>query len=301
MSIYVKNLTKIYGKQEAVSNLEFEAKKGEIVGFLGPNGAGKSTTMKITTGFLPPSTGSVEVCGIDVTKHTLEARNKIGYLPEHNPLYKDMYVHESLRFTGSIYGLGGKALRDRVHEMVEITGLTKEQHKKIGALSKGYRQRVGLAQALIHNPEVLILDEPTSGLDANQVIEMRKLITSLGKDKTVVFSSHIMSEVEAICNRVVIINLGKKVADGTFENLKQGERLQRIETEFEKEVNVNLFKELEGVERAEKSGKRITIYSKNAPALRREIIRLAALNDLPLVELKLHRGSLEEVFRELTK
>lgn len=219
MSLQVQELTKIYGGQKAVDNISFSIQKGEIVGFLGPNGAGKSTTMKIATTYLPPTSGSVWVEGINVEERPIEVKKVIGYLPEHNPLYLDMFVHEYLQFVGSVYGLKGSNLKRRVQELVEMCGLTREQNKRIEALSKGYRQRVGLAQALIHSPQVLILDEPTSGLDPNQILEIRKLIKDISRDKTVIFSTHIMQEVEALCDRVIIINKGKIVADDLLENL----------------------------------------------------------------------------------
>ena len=222
MSIKIQNLSKVYGTQRAVDDISFEVARGEIVGFLGPNGAGKSTTMKILTGYVPATDGSAEVNGFDVKTSPMQVKSSIGYLPEHNPLYLDMYVREFLEFTGSLYGLKGKTLQIKVAETIEMVGLGLEKHKKIGQLSKGYRQRVGLAQALIHNPDVLILDEPTTGLDPNQLIEIRDLIKSVGKNKTVIFSTHIMQEVEAICDRVVIINRGKIVANGTLSELKQG-------------------------------------------------------------------------------
>jgi ABC-2 type transport system ATP-binding protein len=222
MSIKVQNLSKVYGTQRAVDNISFEVNKGEIIGFLGPNGAGKSTTMKILTGYIPATEGTAEVNGFDVKTDPMKVKAIIGYLPEHNPLYLDMYVKEFLDFAGSLYGLKGRTLQIKIDETIERVGLGLEKHKKIGQLSKGYRQRVGLAQALIHNPDVLILDEPTTGLDPNQLIEIRDLIKNVGKDKTVIFSTHIMQEVEAICDRVVIINRGKIVADSTLSNLKKG-------------------------------------------------------------------------------
>lgn len=229
MSIRIQHLTKLYGAQKAVNDISFDVKPGEIMGFLGPNGAGKSTTMKITTGYLSATSGSVEVCGFDVAKQSMEVRRSIGYLPEHNPLYTDMYIKEFLRFVGALYGLKGEKLRQRVSEMIEICGLGLEQNKKIGQLSKGYRQRVGLAQALIHNPPVLILDEATTGLDPNQILEIRTLIKSVGKEKTVLFSSHIMQEVEAICDRAVIINRGQVVANRTLADLRnEGKPLEEV-------------------------------------------------------------------------
>lgn len=222
MSIKVQNLSKVYGTQRAVDNISFEVSKGEIIGFLGPNGAGKSTTMKILTGYIPATEGTAEVNGFNVQTSPMQVKSNIGYLPEHNPLYLDMYVKEFLDFAGSLYGLKGRALQLKIDETIERVGLGLEKHKKIGQLSKGYRQRVGLAQALIHNPDVLILDEPTTGLDPNQLVEIRDLIKHVGKDKTVIFSTHIMQEVEAICDRVVIINRGQIVADSTLSEIKKG-------------------------------------------------------------------------------
>lgn len=220
MSISVKSLTKIYGSQKAVNDISFELNKGEVVGFLGPNGAGKSTTMKIITGYLPPSNGTAIVCGFDILKEPMEVRKRVGYLPEANPLYYDMYVREYLEFSAGIHKLG-KATKSKIEDMIEMTGLNIEAHKKIGTLSKGYKQRVGLAQAMLHDPEVLILDEPTSGLDPNQLAEIRDLIIRIGKEKTVLLSTHIMQEVEAMCSRAVIINRGNIVADDTITALKQ--------------------------------------------------------------------------------
>ncbi|WP_428654844.1 ATP-binding cassette domain-containing protein [Runella sp.] len=229
MSIRIQHLTKVYGHQKAVNDVSFDVNRGEIVGFLGPNGAGKSTTMKITTCYLSATSGQVEVNGFDVAKHSMEVRRSIGYLPEHNPLYTDMYIKEFLRFVGALYNLKGETLTKRVSEMIDICGLGVEQRKKIGQLSKGYRQRVGLAQALIHNPPVLILDEATTGLDPNQIVEIRTLIKTVGKEKTVLFSSHIMQEVEAICDRVVIINRGQVVADRRLEDLQnEGKPLEVV-------------------------------------------------------------------------
>ncbi|MFM7852831.1 MAG: ATP-binding cassette domain-containing protein [Flammeovirgaceae bacterium] len=229
MSLRIQHLTKIYGSQRAVDDISFSINKGEIVGFLGPNGAGKSTTMKIATSYLPPTSGSVWVGDINVEDKPIDVKKIIGYLPEHNPLYLDMFVHEYLRFVGSVYGLHHTQLKNRVAEVVEMCGLSREQNKRIEALSKGYRQRVGLAQALIHNPEVLILDEPTSGLDPNQILEIRKLIKEISRNKTVIFSTHIMQEVQALCDRVIIINKGKIVADDTLENLlSQNNNLEEV-------------------------------------------------------------------------
>ncbi len=229
MSILVSQLTKQYGSQKAIDSLSFELRPGEIVGFLGPNGAGKSTTMKLLTGYLKPTGGRAVVNGHDLAHSAMQARRAVGYLPEHNPLYLDMYVREFLLFVGKLYGMKGKGLKTRVDEMVQLCGLSVEQHKKINQLSKGYRQRVGLAQALLHDPAVLILDEPTTGLDPNQLTEIRSLIRTAGADKTVLFSTHIMQEVEALCDRVIIINQGKIVADSPLATLRQrGESLEEI-------------------------------------------------------------------------
>lgn len=229
MSIVVNDLTKTYGSQKAIDSISFQVGSGEIVGFLGPNGAGKSTTMKILTGYIRASSGTAVVNRFDVSTQPIEARSSTGYLPEHNPLYQEMYIVEFLRFIGKIYGISGNALTHRVEEMIQLCGLERERHKKIGQLSKGYRQRVGLAQAFIHDPAVLILDEPTTGLDPNQLVEIRDLIRTLGRNKTVLFSTHILQEVEALCNRVIIINKGRIVADDTLSVLqKQGENLEAV-------------------------------------------------------------------------
>lgn len=227
MSISIQNLTKLYNEQKALDNVSLEINNGEIVGLLGPNGAGKSTMMKIITCFIPPTKGSVKVCGYDIFDNPMDVRKKIGYLPEHNPLYLDMYVREFLDFIAGVHGLG-KQKKERIEQMIEMTGLTKEVNKKIGTLSKGYRQRVGIAQAMIHDPEVLILDEPTSGLDPNQLVEVRDLIKNTGKDKTVLLSTHIMQEVEAVCDRTIIINNGQVVADDNTKHLASGQSLETI-------------------------------------------------------------------------
>lgn len=232
MSVIVSELVKQYGSQLAVNKVSFKANKGEIVGFLGPNGAGKSTTMKIATGYLPATSGSVTICGYDIAQQSYKARRQIGYLPEHNPLYLDMYVQEHLAFAGKLYGLKGNYLQRRIEEMIERCGLERERHKKAGALSKGYRQRLGLALALIHDPAVLILDEPTTGLDPNQIIEIRQLIASVAEHKTVILSTHIMQEVQAICHRVVIIHLGKVVADAPVNQLTAHASMEEIFRQF---------------------------------------------------------------------
>lgn len=302
MSLVVKNLLKQYGSQKAVNEISFRVEAGEIVGFLGPNGAGKSTTMKIATGYVPPTAGEVTVAGFDVTVDPLAVKKITGYLPEHNPLYTDMYVHEYLAFIGQLYGLGGKALKSRIQEMVELCGLTVEQNKKIETLSKGYRQRVGLAQALIHNPKVLILDEPTTGLDPNQILEIRSLIKNISKNKTVIFSTHIMQEVSALCDRVIVINKGELVADDSLTNLMklQGRSISLV-VEFEGDVNENELGAIAGVEKVSSmEGSKFRIYPKAGADVRPEVFRFAADRNLSLLGLKQEEGSLENIFRELT-
>ena len=297
MSVKVAGLIKIYGQQHAVDDISFIAQPGEILGFLGPNGAGKSTTMKVATGFIPPSEGSVEVCGIDVMSQPVEARRKIGYLPENNPLYLDMYVHEYLLFMASAHGLKGAKAKARVKEMVALCGLTKEQNKKIGMLSKGYRQRVGLAQALLHDPEVLILDEPTTGLDPNQLVEIRKLIKEISKNKTVIFSTHIMQEVKALCDRVVIINQGKIVADDTLQNL-MGNRVV-LKVEFESAVDVKKLSALGKVE--EKGANQFSVSSEAGKDLRSVLFKMAKEEDWVILSMSQETQELEEIFHQLTQ
>lgn len=305
MSIEVKNLTKEYASgQRAVDQISFTLKPGEIVGFLGPNGAGKSTTMKIATGYLPPTDGTVEVNGYDVRTASLEVRRNIGYLPEHNPLYLDLYIKEYLRFAGSLNGLSGQTLSRRITDIIELVGLSREQGKRIGQLSKGYRQRVGLAQALLHNPAVLILDEPTTGLDPNQLAEIRHVIREAGRDKTVLFSTHIMQEVEAICDRVVIINRGKIVADGSLNELRAtADDKLTVVAEFEQDlVNVDLLINLPGVERVDALGNgHYRIIAAAQTDLRAAIFRLAADRGLTLIGLKQESSTLEGIFRTLTQ
>jgi len=298
MSIEVKHLFKYYGDQAAVKDASFNIKSGEIVGFLGPNGAGKSTTMKIITGFISASSGDVSVCGIPVSVDTLETRKKIGYLPENNPLYLDMYVKEYLTFVAKIYKLDN--VKERVAEMVKRVGLEVEQNKKIGALSKGYRQRVGLAQAIIHDPEVLILDEPTSGLDPNQLVEIRSLIKQIGKEKTVMLSTHIMQEVEAICDRVIIINKGEIVADDKAGNLQLEKQHQTVYVEFEGDVTKSTLKKIVGVGKIEKVGEGWLLESSVEDDLRKAISRFAQEQDILTITLRQEEKSLEEVFKNLT-
>jgi ABC-2 type transport system ATP-binding protein len=300
MSIEVKNLSKFYGEQAAVKSISFSIKKGEIVGFLGPNGAGKSTTMKIITGFIPSSSGEVYVCDSLVDVDSLETRKKIGYLPENNPLYLDMYVREYLEFVGKIYKI--KNLKSRVDEMIQQVGLEAEQNKQIGMLSKGYRQRVGLAQAIIHDPEVLILDEPTSGLDPNQLVEIRELIKKIGKEKTVMLSTHIMQEVKAICDRVIIIKSGNIVADDKAENLQNEENMQVVFVEFDKTVTKNQLNKIAGVSKIESlDNNSWLIASTEDNDLRKSIVEFAQKNDLFTLTLRKEEKTLEEVFKELTK
>lgn len=299
MSISVKHLTKYYGEQAAVDNISFEAKKGEILGFLGPNGAGKSTTMKIITTFIPASEGEVEVCGLDINKHSLEVREKIGYLPEHNPIYLDMYVKEYLNFVGKIYKL--KNLKERVDEVIEMVGLQKEQHKITGALSKGYRQRVGLAQAIIHDPEVLILDEPTSGLDPNQLAEIRELIRRIGEKKTVMLSTHIMQEVEAICDRVIIINNGRLVANAKASELQSQEDSQVVYVEFDQAISRNRLAKMPKVSQVEKINETtFLVTSKDEEDLRKTIANYAHKEKLLILTIRKEEKSLEEVFKTYT-
>ena len=300
MSIEVKHLSKFYGEQAAVNDISFTINKGEIVGFLGPNGAGKSTTMKILTGFIPSTKGEVRICGLEVDVDSLETRKKIGYLPENNPLYLDMYVREYLEFVGSIYKVPN--LKQRVNEMIHQVGLEVEQNKKIGMLSKGYRQRVGLAQAIIHDPEVLILDEPTTGLDPNQLVEIRELIKRIGKSKTVMLSTHIMQEVSAICDRVIIIKQGKIVADDKAEDLQYEENKQVVYVEFEGEFSKNHLKKSDGITTIEKVGEHAwLIESDNSLDLRKFIAQYAQKNNLLVLTLRKEEKTLEEVFKELTR
>lgn len=301
MSIKVQNITKIYGTQKAVDDASFEIKSGEIIGFLGPNGAGKSTLMKILTCYIPQTSGKAEVCGFDVSEESLEVRKHVGYLPEHNPLYLDMYVKEYLSFIGGLHHIKNKAAR--VKEMIDMVGLQVEQNKKIGALSKGYRQRVGLAQALIHNPEVLILDEPTTGLDPNQLEEIRSLIREAGKQKTVMLSTHIMQEVEAVCDRVIIINNGKIVANDDTAFLQQSVIEKTVlRVEFDKEVSKNSLKKIEGVDEViHVEGNTWNIITRGDQDLRKDIFQHAVSNGLSVLAMQKEEKTLEEVFKQLTK
>ena len=299
MSIEVKNLFKYYGEQAAVRDVSFSVNKGEIVAFLGPNGAGKSTTMKIMTGYIPASSGEVYIGGIKVDIDELKTRQMIGYLPENNPLYVDMYVREYLEFVGRIYKV--KNLKARVAEMVHAVGLDVEQNKKIGALSKGYRQRVGLAQAIIHDPEVLILDEPTTGLDPNQLVEIRELIRQIGKQKTVLLSTHIMQEVEAICDRVIILSKGQIVADDKAKTLQQELEHQTVYVEFDSAVTKAQLAKIPNVSKVEVLDKGWLIESIAPEDLRKSVAQYAQAHNWLILTLNIEQKSLEEVFKELTK
>lgn len=301
MSIEVSHLTKIYDKQKAVDDISFKIGKGEIVGFLGPNGAGKSTTMKIITRFLLPTSGVAKVCGMDVARDPLAAKKKTGYLPESNPLYYDMYVKEYLQFIAGIYEVSG--LKEAVANALETVGIGGfEQNKKIGQLSKGYKQRVGLAAALIHNPEVLILDEPTSGLDPNQIVDIRNVIKEQGKNKTVLFSSHILQEVEAICDRIIIINNGNIVADNELSQMREIHHTDYVTVSFKEHVNEALLQSLDAAEAVTAlSDLQWKLSTKNADKLRKEILSTAIENNLNITSLSSERTDLETIFRSLTK
>ncbi len=310
MSIIVSNLSKMYGAQKAVNNISFSINKGEIVGFLGPNGAGKSTTMKMITGYLAADEGFAEVSGEKVSTNSLTTKKKIGYLPEANPLYFDMYVREYLEFVANIHEI--KNVAEAIEQAITTTGLTIEANKKIGQLSKGYKQRVGLAAALIHNPEVLILDEPTSGLDPNQIVEIREVIKSLGQDKTVLFSSHILQEVQAICDRVIIINKGNIVADDLLSNLQKGENeLAIVLVTFKETVNqewLDSFDNVSGIENVKMPAERAKgeiashykIQTNNPDSIKKQLLELSLKNNLNIVSLQSESNSLEDIFRSLT-
>ena len=297
MSIYVENITKSYGSQKALDAVSFEIKKGEIVGFLGPNGAGKSTLMKILTTYLSPSEGTATVNGFSVSEAQKKVQKSIGYLPEHNPLYLEMYVKEYLAFNAEIYGIP----KTKIEELIQQTGLTPEAHKKIGQLSKGYRQRVGLATALLHDPEVLILDEPTTGLDPNQLIEIRELIKSVGKSKTVLLSTHIMQEVEAICDRVIIINKGEIVLDKNLKELTD-DKQQIVEVEFDYRVETVALEKLPKISKVENPvGFVYHLYFSTQEDMRSKVFDFAHDNGLKILQLHQKNRTLEKLFVELTK
>lgn len=300
MSIKVNNVIKLYGEQKALDNVSFEINPGEIVGFLGPNGAGKSTMMKIIACYIPQSEGAVEVCGYDVTEDPLVIKQNVGYLPEHNPLYLEMYVREYLEFIAGIHKLDNK--KQRVDEMIDKVGLETEQHKQIEALSKGYRQRVGLAQALIHDPAVLVLDEPTTGLDPNQIVEIRNLIKTVGKHKTVMMSTHIMQEVEAVCDRVLIINHGKIVADQSASEIKKisaGKNAVRVE--FSGKIDEKKLKRQDFIESMECLQDNCYILTSTQDGLQKQLFRFAVENDLEVLEMRKEEKDLEAIFKSLTK
>jgi ABC-2 type transport system ATP-binding protein len=307
MSIEVSNLTKIYGQQKAIDNISFKIDKAEIVGFLGPNGAGKSTTMKIITGFLEADKGNAFVSGLNVQSDKLETKKRIGYLPEGNPLYYEMYMREYLEFIANVHKI--KNIKNRIEEVITLTGLSIESKKKIGQLSKGYKQRVGLAAALIHDPEVLILDEPTNGLDPNQIVEIRDVIKNLGKNKTVLFSSHILQEVEAICDRVIIINKGSIVADDQLSNLqKTNKSSHAVIVQFKEAVEIELLNQIQDVQKVEQlqttnlpTGQAgYKLQTTNPESVRKKLLELSLQHNLNIVSLQSENYSLEEVFRNLT-
>jgi len=299
VSIEVNNVSKYYGKQQALKDVSFKIGKGEVVGFLGPNGAGKSTMMKILTGYFPQSSGEVQVCGYDAIEDPIKVKQSVGYLPEHNPLYTEMYVKEYLNFVAGIYKLKDK--KQKVLNMIESVGLRPEQHKKIGQLSKGFRQRVGLAQAMIHEPEVLILDEPTSGLDPNQLVEIRALIRRVGKERTVMLSTHIMQEVEAVCDRVIIINNGSIVADNEVSVLKASNDQQLVKVEFDGTADHKALLAIEGVDYVERNKNNNWILSGNTSTdIRSEVFQFAVNNGLKVLSLTQDEKGLEAVFKDLT-
>jgi len=299
MSIEVKELRKNYGTQKAVDGISFSVQPGEIVGFLGPNGAGKSTTMKMITGYLEPDGGQALVSGINVRQSPLEAKRKIGYLPESNALYYDLYVREYLGFMSEVHGVERK--KERVEEVIGLTGLTPEAHKRIGQLSKGYKQRVGLAAALLHDPEVLILDEPTSGLDPNQIVEIRNVIKEQGKNKLVLFSSHILQEVEAICDRIIIINKGRIVADDRLDALRNRNKMNRVRVTFQEALEPEWLRRLPAVQEVEKSeGNSWSLRTEDPETVRKALLQLSVEQGLNITALTSGSESLETIFRELT-
>jgi ABC-2 type transport system ATP-binding protein len=299
MSIEIKDLVKIYGEQKAVDGISFKVGKGEIVGFLGPNGAGKSTTMKVITGYLGQDSGEVSVCGIPVKERPLDTRKKIGYLPEANPLYPDMYVREYLDFIADVHAVPDK--KQKIESVIGTVGLTPENKKKLGQLSKGYKQRVGLAAALLHEPEVLILDEPTSGLDPNQIIEIRDTIRKLGKDRAVLFSSHILQEVEALCDRVIIINKGRLIADSPLDKLRLERRSNSLRVAFKEDLAPSQLASLKGVTAVRKlSAQEWELQAEEEADVKKQLLGLALQNNWNIVSLQSENQSLEDIFRRLT-
>lgn len=301
MSLEVSQLSKLYGSQKALDAVSFSATPGRILGFLGPNGAGKSTTMKIITGYLTADSGSVTISGENALQNSKKIRSKIGYLPEHNPLYPDLYVREFLEFSGGLYGMKSSQVRDRVNELIKKTGLSQEQHKKIGQLSKGYRQRVGLARSLIHDPQVVILDEPTTGLDPNQLIEIRDLIREVAENKTLIFSTHIMQEVEAICQDVVIINQGKILAASPLSELQAGSGRAELVLETDEELELIWFEGLGKIGFGKKGRRELIIETIDPAETRKMLMQVIADRSLNLVSLNQNRKTLETLFREITK
>lgn len=299
MSVEVKNVSKIYGEQKALDGISFSVEPGSVVGFLGPNGAGKSTMMKIITCFIPQTSGSVSVCGYDVIENPIDVKRQVGYLPEHNPLYTDMYVKEYLDFVGGVHKINNR--KNRVKEMIDMVGLGVEQNKKIGALSKGYRQRVGLAQAMIHDPKVLILDEPTTGLDPNQLEEIRSLIKNIGKEKTIMLSTHIMQEVEAICDKTIIVNRGVIVANDKTAQLQAQQKKQIVITvEFDKMADAQGLKNIEGVIQVKNSNNKIWLFEIENDAVRNNIFQYAMQKEMVVLNMQKETQSLETVFKDLT-
>jgi ABC-2 type transport system ATP-binding protein len=308
MEITIENLTKVYGTQKAVDNISFNLKSGEVLGFLGPNGAGKSTTMKIISCFMAPTSGNVKVEGKSVFENPEDFKLKIGYLPESNPLYSDMYIRDYLRFAGLLQKVPKSKIEGRINEIIDYTGLGKEKHKRIGELSKGYRQRVGLAQALIHDPEILILDEPTTGLDPNQIVEIRELITNLGKEKTILLSTHILQEVEAVCDRIIIINNGKLAADASPENLRgqiTGQDIVTVQIESGKQAEevtqaLGHIKEVEAVKVLDSKKHIFSLMSSNSYQVKKAVFDLCVQNKWYLLQMRETETKLEDIFRKLT-
>lgn len=302
MSITLKNVTKIYGTQRALDNVSLEIPQGQIVGLLGPNGAGKSTMMKIITCYLPPTEGTAEICGYDIFENPVEVRKRIGYLPEHNPLYVDMYVKEFLNFVAGIHEINGAKRKSRIDEIITMTGLTKEYKKKISALSKGYRQRVGLAQALIHDPEVLILDEPTGGLDPNQLMEIRRLISFVGKTKTILLSTHIMQEVEAMCQRTIIINEGKIAADDVLSEISKHESQEwRFVVEFSEPINETLLEKKLKPQHLHKITPTTHVFTTQGKDIRSELFAIAVEQHWTILTIRKEEKNLEQIFQDLTQ
>ena len=301
MSLEVINLVKRYDTQQAVDQISFVAPTGKITGFLGPNGAGKSTTLKIATGFIRPTSGDILVNDISVTHNPMSVKKTVGYLPEHNPLYLEMYVREYLDFIGKAYGMDRKSRYQRIHELLDLCGLTIEKHKKIKMLSKGYRQRVGLAKALMSDPSVLILDEPTTGLDPNQIVEIRNVIKTIAHEKTVILSTHIMQEVEALCDKLVIIHRGKLVADDSLAHLQRKSSNQLgLSVQFDAPIDPDLFRSLKGIISLEVKSDHQLIITSESERLRQEVLAVITEHNLPLITIKNVGGSLEEIFQKLT-